>query len=70
MAMHMVGGCGQALISMVVEAFPRRPLAEVEACVGELLCTPAFNLYGRRRVAPLQTSVHPPPLHHAVKILV
>ncbi len=35
---------------MVAEAFPRRPLADVEARVGELLCTPAFNLYGRRRV--------------------
>ena len=33
---------------MVAEAFPKRPLADVEARVGELMCTSAFNLYGRR----------------------
>ena len=44
----MAVACSQALMGLVAEAFPRRPLAEVEARVGELLCTPAFNLYARR----------------------
>ena len=56
----------QALMSLVAEAFPRRPPAEVAACVGELLCTPTFNLYARRHAQllpptcprPLTASLH------------